>query len=128
MQLPSSCLCFGHSKPQNTTVGTSQQDQTDNGMITLWEYLRRAAEKSSRQAAEERKQRSLFWGSRLAIPLPGTGPLCHRPSPRPHSKPLAPACTSSLFAEFGTAHSSCSDPAPSRRRCRGASVPVSEGC
>ncbi|MEQ2195429.1 hypothetical protein XENOCAPTIV_012748 [Xenoophorus captivus] len=39
-------------------------------MITLWEYLRRAAEKSSGQAREKEEQRSPLWGTRLTIPLP----------------------------------------------------------
>ncbi|MEQ2286087.1 hypothetical protein AMECASPLE_038539, partial [Ameca splendens] len=86
----------------------------------MWEYLRREAEKSSRQAAEERKQRSPFWGTRLARPLPGTGPLRHRPSPHPQSKSLATVCFSSSFSEpeLPAAHSPSSEPAPSRRRCR----------
>ncbi|MEQ2163554.1 hypothetical protein GOODEAATRI_031389, partial [Goodea atripinnis] len=100
MRLPSSCLRFGPTRDPSSTLGTSQQkDQADNEVITLWEYLRREAEKSSRQAAERSKQRSPFWGSRLAIPLPGTGPLRHRPSPHPRSKSLAPVCFSSSFSE-----------------------------
>ncbi|MED6287292.1 hypothetical protein CHARACLAT_014875 [Characodon lateralis] len=54
-------------------------------LITLWEYIRLAAESCTRQAevAEEqrvaREQRLPFWGSRLAIPLPGGGQqlLCY---------------------------------------------------
>ncbi|MEQ2216615.1 hypothetical protein XENOCAPTIV_019324 [Xenoophorus captivus] len=48
-------------------------------MITLWEYHRRAAEKISGQAREKEEQRLPSWGSRLAIPPPGTGPRHHRP-------------------------------------------------
>ncbi|MEQ2201748.1 hypothetical protein XENOCAPTIV_017418 [Xenoophorus captivus] len=49
-------------------------------MITLWEYLRRAVEKSSAQARKKEGQRSPFWGSRLAIPPYGTGPRRHMPA------------------------------------------------
>ncbi|MEQ2189526.1 hypothetical protein GOODEAATRI_026138, partial [Goodea atripinnis] len=146
---PNPCLHFGPHQNPIETAGTSQMDQADNGVITLWEYLRREAEKSSRQAAEERKQRSPFWDSRLAMPLPSTGPLCYRPSPSLHKRPSPPETVSSQDhrsePEFGAArflcperdsslpplHSPCSVPAPShqrRRRRRGASVPASEGC
>ncbi|KAK5600489.1 hypothetical protein CRENBAI_017482 [Crenichthys baileyi] len=64
------------------TAGTSQQkDQAaDEEMITLSDYLRRAAEKSVCQAEEAEEQRSPFWGSRLAILLTGTGPQHHTSS------------------------------------------------
>ncbi|KAK5617008.1 hypothetical protein CRENBAI_005485 [Crenichthys baileyi] len=69
------------SKPATMTVGTSQKKDQAAGeeMVTLWEYLRRAAEKSSGQAREKEEQRSPFWGSRMAIPPPGTGPRRHVP-------------------------------------------------
>ncbi|MED6273228.1 hypothetical protein CHARACLAT_004435 [Characodon lateralis] len=64
------------SKPTTLTVGTSQKKDQAAGeeMITHWEYLGRATEKSSGQAREKEEQRLPFWGSRLAIPPPGTGP------------------------------------------------------
>ncbi|KAK5601361.1 hypothetical protein CRENBAI_000801, partial [Crenichthys baileyi] len=73
-------LHFGPAtKAATLTVGTSQKkDQAAaEEMITLSEYLRRAAEKSSGQAREKEEQRSPFWGLRLAIAPPGTGPRRH---------------------------------------------------
>ncbi|MED6257641.1 hypothetical protein ATANTOWER_028678 [Ataeniobius toweri] len=69
------------SKPTTRTVGTSQEKDlaTVKEMITLWEYLRRVAEKSSGQAREKEEQQSPFWGSRLAIPPLGTGRRRHTP-------------------------------------------------
>ncbi|MEQ2179114.1 hypothetical protein GOODEAATRI_021292 [Goodea atripinnis] len=62
------------STPTTLTVGTSQRKDQAAGeeMITQWEYLRRAAEKSSGQAREKEEQQSPFWGSRLAILQPDT--------------------------------------------------------
>ncbi|MEQ2217824.1 hypothetical protein XENOCAPTIV_023516, partial [Xenoophorus captivus] len=57
-------------------------DQADGEkQITLWEYLRRAAERSSCQPGRASEQLLPFWGTRLAVPLPGTGPLCCRSAP-----------------------------------------------
>ncbi|MED6232856.1 hypothetical protein ATANTOWER_003413, partial [Ataeniobius toweri] len=48
-------------------------------------------------------QRSPFWGSGLAIPLPGTGPLRCRPSPSPHSpSPTCADASSSLPEGWAT--------------------------
>ncbi|MEQ2178945.1 hypothetical protein GOODEAATRI_019380, partial [Goodea atripinnis] len=137
MRLPSSCLHFGPTQNPSTTLGTSQQmDQADNEMITLFEYFRRAAEKSARQAQEEREQRFSFWGTRLARPLPGTGPLRYHTSPPFHRRPPPPEATTSQRRssepEFDAAcflcpvrdnspppsHSPSLNPAPSRRTCR----------
>ncbi|KAK5621509.1 hypothetical protein CRENBAI_002838 [Crenichthys baileyi] len=82
MRPPRHDLHFGPAtKPTTLTVGTSQKkDQAaDEEMITLWEYLRRAVEKSFGQAREKEEQRSPFWGSRLAMPPAGTGPRHHTP-------------------------------------------------
>ncbi|MEQ2293319.1 hypothetical protein AMECASPLE_032114 [Ameca splendens] len=58
------------------TVRHRHKDQADDvEQITLWEYLRRAAEKSSCQEGLAAEQRSPFWGTRLAAPLPGSGLL-----------------------------------------------------
>ncbi|MEQ2234243.1 hypothetical protein ILYODFUR_029936 [Ilyodon furcidens] len=76
------------SNPLTLTVGTSQEKDQAAGeeRITLWENLRREAEKCACQARkEEEEQRSPYWGLRLAIPLPGTGPRCYTPSPSSHS-------------------------------------------
>ncbi|MEQ2186863.1 hypothetical protein GOODEAATRI_033206, partial [Goodea atripinnis] len=107
------------------------------------------ARQSTRQAQEERDQRSPFWDTRLARPLPGTGPLRYYSSPSSHRQPRPPATTNFQHRRsqpgFAAArflspvqdssppplHSPCSVPAPShrrRRRRRDASVPVSEGC
>ncbi|MEQ2278327.1 hypothetical protein XENORESO_016290 [Xenotaenia resolanae] len=142
MILPSSCLHFGPIQNHIVTVGTSQQkDQADNEMITLFEYFRRAAEKSARLSS--------FWGTKLARPLPGTGPLRYHTSPPFHRWPPPPEATTSQRRssepEFGAArflcpvqdsslpplHSPCADPAKTRRRrrCRrDASAPFPEGC
>ncbi|MED6247041.1 hypothetical protein ATANTOWER_028569, partial [Ataeniobius toweri] len=94
MLLPSSCLHFGPPVNHIMTEGTSrQQDQADNEMITLFEYFQCAAEKSARQAQEEREQRSSFWGTKLARPLPGTGPLRYHTSPPFHRRPPPPEAT-----------------------------------
>ncbi|MEQ2246376.1 hypothetical protein ILYODFUR_037881 [Ilyodon furcidens] len=105
-------------------------------MITLFEYFRRAAEKSARQSS--------FWGTKLARPLPGTGPLRYHTSPPFHRWPPPPEATTSQRRssepEFGAArflcpvrdsslpllHSPCADPAKTRRRH--ASAPFPEGC
>ncbi|MED6260790.1 hypothetical protein ATANTOWER_028856, partial [Ataeniobius toweri] len=58
------------------TVRHHHKDQADGKkQITLWEYFRRAAEKSACQEGQASEQLSPFWGTRLAVPLPGTGPL-----------------------------------------------------
>ncbi|MEQ2219501.1 hypothetical protein XENOCAPTIV_018873, partial [Xenoophorus captivus] len=55
-------------------------------MMTHFDYLSRQAEKSTRQAKEE-KQRLLLRVSWLAIPLPETGPSClDNISPPPQSR------------------------------------------
>ncbi|KAK5599472.1 hypothetical protein CRENBAI_020783 [Crenichthys baileyi] len=130
------------------TVQTSLKDQaTGEEYITLLEYFRRAAEKSARQVTGRKEQRSPYWGTKLARPLPCTGPLHYWPSPSLHKGPFSPETVSSQDhssePEFGAArflcpkrdssalHSPCSVPAPShwrRRRRRGSSVPASEGC
>ncbi|MEQ2245711.1 hypothetical protein ILYODFUR_030775, partial [Ilyodon furcidens] len=52
--------------------------------------------RSLHQAAEEERERSPFRGSKLAIPLPGIGPLRCKSSPPPQSKPAtSPAPVSS---------------------------------
>ncbi|KAK5598650.1 hypothetical protein CRENBAI_006619 [Crenichthys baileyi] len=78
--------------------------------VTLFEFFQHAAEKCSHQAAEKKKQqRSPFWGSRLAVPLPGTGPLRYRPSPIPHTPPPTsePTSSTSLEPEIGAARFLC---------------------
>ncbi|KAK5617532.1 hypothetical protein CRENBAI_004626 [Crenichthys baileyi] len=74
-------LHFGPAtKPTTLTVGTSQEKDQAAGkeMITLWEYLRLrrhmpcAMEKGFIQARRGEELRSPFWGTRLAIHLPGT--------------------------------------------------------
>ncbi|MEQ2207869.1 hypothetical protein XENOCAPTIV_020095, partial [Xenoophorus captivus] len=58
------------------TVRHRHKDQADGEeQITLWEYFRRAAERSACQERQASEQLSPFWGTRLAVTLPGTGPL-----------------------------------------------------
>ncbi|MEQ2284201.1 hypothetical protein AMECASPLE_019089 [Ameca splendens] len=83
-------------------------------MIMLSEYLRRVAEKSACRDEEVEEQRSPFWGSRLAIPLPGTGPRCYTLSPSSQCKPPArhrghwhTAFSSPSESVSGTAHFLC---------------------
>ncbi|MEQ2314311.1 hypothetical protein AMECASPLE_010771 [Ameca splendens] len=69
------------------TVQHRHKDQADGEeQITLWEYFRRAAERSACQEGQASEQQSPFWGTRLAVPLPGTGPL------RCGSAPASSAC------------------------------------
>ncbi|KAK5608314.1 hypothetical protein CRENBAI_000918 [Crenichthys baileyi] len=82
---------------QGEVLQLSSEDQADEAeQITLWEYLRRAAEKSSCQEGHATEQRSPFWGIRLAGPLPGTGLLrcgpAHASSAyrRQHLRQIAP--------------------------------------
>ncbi|KAK5600788.1 hypothetical protein CRENBAI_010068 [Crenichthys baileyi] len=56
------------------TVRHRHKDQADGEkQITLWEYLRRAAERSSDQPGQASEQESPFSGTGLVVPLPGTG-------------------------------------------------------
>ncbi|KAK5613044.1 hypothetical protein CRENBAI_002709 [Crenichthys baileyi] len=58
------------------TVRHRHNDQADGAqLISLWEYLWRAAERTSRQEEQAAEQLSPFWGTSLAMPLPGTGSL-----------------------------------------------------
>ncbi|KAK5622840.1 hypothetical protein CRENBAI_024146 [Crenichthys baileyi] len=52
MLLPSSCLCFGRSKPQNATAGTSQQDQADKNK-ELQKWVQQQEEELRRRNGEE---------------------------------------------------------------------------
>ncbi|KAK5599043.1 hypothetical protein CRENBAI_026657 [Crenichthys baileyi] len=150
MPSPRLSLHFGPHKPQTMTVQTSQKDQAaGEEFITLFEYFRRAAEKSARQATEREELRSPFWGTKLARPLPGTGTLRYQSSPSSHRRPPPPEATSFQYCssepEFGAVrflcpvrdssppplHSPCFAPAPSRRRQRrhrDAPLSVPEGC
>ncbi|KAK5616398.1 hypothetical protein CRENBAI_012204 [Crenichthys baileyi] len=76
------------TQTHSLTVQGDHKDQAEE--ITLWEYLRRATERNSCQAAEEERQQSPFWDSKVAIPLPGTGPFRYKSSPPPQSKPATP--------------------------------------
>ncbi|MED6255357.1 hypothetical protein ATANTOWER_008491 [Ataeniobius toweri] len=80
------------SKPTTLTVGTSQKKDQAAGeeMITQWEYLRRAAEKSSGQAREKEEQQSPFWGLRLAILQPDTSVPASVPALFPVQPPTTP--------------------------------------
>ncbi|KAK5603854.1 hypothetical protein CRENBAI_026776 [Crenichthys baileyi] len=49
------------------------------------------------RAEEVEEQGTPFWGSRLAIPLPGTGPRRYTPSSSSQCKPLQPFCPPSDF-------------------------------
>ncbi|MEQ2243717.1 hypothetical protein ILYODFUR_009694 [Ilyodon furcidens] len=126
---------LGPTQNHSLTERGDQKDQAER--ITLWEYLRRAAEKSLRQAAEEERQQSPFRDCKLAIPLPGTGPLRCQSSPPPQSKP-APVSSLSHHPSHHRRHPSTSAAAsattkvpvgffsrPGRRRCR-SSVPLRE--
>ncbi|KAK5623167.1 hypothetical protein CRENBAI_018432 [Crenichthys baileyi] len=80
MHFPSSCLRFGPPTNHIVTEGTHHKDQADGAqLISLWEYFRRAAERTSRQEEQAAEQLSPFWGTSLAVPLPGTGPLRYGP-------------------------------------------------
>ncbi|KAK5605279.1 hypothetical protein CRENBAI_014250 [Crenichthys baileyi] len=90
---------------------------------TLTENLRRAAERSARQAREAVERRSPFWGSRLAIPLPVTGPRRYTPSLSSQhiSTVRQTAPSSSLEPMLGAAHFLClvwdSSTAPLQSSC-----------
>ncbi|MED6260890.1 hypothetical protein ATANTOWER_030892, partial [Ataeniobius toweri] len=71
-------LQAGPTQNHSLTERGNQRHQAE--MITSWEYLRRAMEKSSAQARKKEGQRSPFWGSRLAIPPYGPGPRRHMPA------------------------------------------------
>ncbi|MEQ2297630.1 hypothetical protein AMECASPLE_036545 [Ameca splendens] len=99
------------SNPLTLTVGTRQEKDQAAGKerITLWENLRRGAEKSACQARKEEEQQSPYWGLRLAIPLPVTGPRRYTPSPSSQHKPTVQhtAPYSSSKPVLGAAHFLC---------------------
>ncbi|MED6250382.1 hypothetical protein ATANTOWER_032171 [Ataeniobius toweri] len=60
-------------------------DEHQASSMDLFTFLSREAEKSLRRSAGLSVPQSAFYGSRLAIPCPGTGPLRRRSSPPLHT-------------------------------------------
>ncbi|MEQ2269803.1 hypothetical protein XENORESO_010121, partial [Xenotaenia resolanae] len=113
---------LGPTQNHSLTERGDQKDQAER--ITLWEYLRRAAEKSSRQAAEEERQQSPFRDCKLAIPLPGTGPLRCQSSPPPQSKPAPVSSLSHHRRHPSTSAAASAEPSTSAAASATAKVPA----
>ncbi|KAK5605171.1 hypothetical protein CRENBAI_023316 [Crenichthys baileyi] len=97
----------------------------DSEMITLWKYLRRAAEESSCHAEEARGRRSPFWGTKLAILSPGTS-LRHHPaslSSQPETPARHTASSSPSEQGLGASHFLC----PEKFEVEPPLLPVPEG-
>ncbi|KAK5600128.1 hypothetical protein CRENBAI_008242 [Crenichthys baileyi] len=81
------------------------------GAVDLFTFLSRDAEKTLRHSAGLSVPQSAYYGSRLAIPCPGTGPLRHRPLPAhlaAHSSPAVKPSPSSRPKKRRRGPPSCS--------------------